>query len=101
MLQKLLIYATVIKFKQIKEIIMANLASVSANIPKELSDILDKVATIEERSKSYYIKKGLEKVLGDRLEDLDDYEDAKQEYDEFMATGKKSVSFAEVFENIK
>ena len=33
--------------------------SVSANIPAELGEMLDKVSRAEERSKSYYIKKGL------------------------------------------
>ena len=67
--------------------------SVSANIPVELGEMLDKVSRAEERSKSYYIKKGLEQLLKDRLEDLEDYQDAKQAYDEFMASGEKAVPF--------
>ena len=49
---------------------MANAVSVSAQIPVELSDMLDEVARTEERSKSYYIKKGLESFLGQRLQAL-------------------------------
>ena len=67
--------------------------SVSANIPAELGEMLDKVSRAEERSKSYYIKKGLEQLLKDRLEDLEDYQDAKQAYDEFIASGEKAVPF--------
>ena len=67
--------------------------SVSANIPAELGEMLDKVSRAEERSKSYYIKKGLEQLLKDRLEDLEDYQDAKQAYDKFMASGEKAVPF--------
>ena len=67
--------------------------SVSANIPAELGEILDKVSRAEERSKSYYIKKGLGRLLKDRLEDLEDYQDAKQAYDEFIASGEKAVPF--------
>ena len=67
--------------------------SVSANIPVELGEMLDKVSRAEERSKSYYIKKGLEQLLKDRLEDLEDYQDAKQAYDEFIASGEKAVPF--------
>jgi len=80
---------------------MSTTASISANIPKELSDMLDRVAMAEERSKSYYIKKGLEKILRDRLEDLEDYEDAKQAYDEFVASGEKGVPLDEVFKSVK
>lgn len=72
---------------------MSTAASVSANIPKELGDMLEKIAKAEERSKSYYIKKGLEKILTDRLEALEDYEDAKQAYDERIASGEKAVPF--------
>ena len=79
---------------------MSITTSISANIPKELSDMLNKVAIAEERSKSYYIKKGLEKILRDRLEDLEDYKDAKQAHDEFIASGEKGVSFTEVFKSI-
>ena len=72
---------------------MATTASISANIPKDLSDMLHKVAAAEERSKSYYIKKGLEKVLQERLENLEDYHDARQEYHAFITSGEKGVPF--------
>ena len=49
---------------------MAKVVSVSAQIPAELSNVLDEVARTEERSKSYYIKKGLESFLGQRLQAL-------------------------------
>ncbi|MCL2924729.1 MAG: ribbon-helix-helix domain-containing protein [Trichodesmium sp. MAG_R04] len=70
--------------------------SISANIPKELGDMLTKVAIAEERSKSYYIKKGLEKILQERLQDLEDYQDAKQAHDDFIASGEKGVSFEDI-----
>lgn len=80
---------------------MPNLASISANIPQSLSNLLNKVAKAEERSKSYYIKKGLERILNDRLEDVQDYEEAKQAHDEFIASGEKSIPLEEVFKNVK
>ena len=49
---------------------MANAVSVSAQIPAELSNMLDEIARTEERSKSYYIKKGLEIFLAQRLQTL-------------------------------
>ncbi len=70
--------------------------SVSANIPVELGEMLNKVSRAEERSKSYYIKKGLEQLLRDRLEDLEDYQDAKQAHDEFIASGEKAVPFEDM-----
>ena len=79
----------------------ASSISVSANIPVELGEMLDKVSRAEERSKSYYIKKGLEQLLRDRLEDLEDYEEAKQAHDAFIASGEKGVPFEEVFRNVK
>ena len=42
--------------------------SISASIPKELGDMLDKVSKMEERSKSYYIRKGLEQFLERRMQ---------------------------------
>ena len=79
---------------------MATSISISANIPVELGDILDRVSQAEERSKSYYIKKSLELFLKQRLEDLEDYEDAKQAYEEFVASGEEAVSFDDVFKNV-
>ncbi len=75
--------------------------SVSANIPAELGDLLDKISRAEERSKSYYIKKGLEQLLKAKLEDLEDYAEAKQAHDAFIASGEKPVSFDDVFRNVK
>ena len=80
---------------------MSTTASVSANVSKELNDMLNRVAMAEERSKSYYIIKGLEKILMDKMEDLEDYQEAKQAYDEFVSSGKKGVPLDEVFRNIK
>ncbi len=63
--------------------------------------MLNKVSRAEERSKSYYIRKGLEQLLKDKLEDLEDYEEAKQAHNEFVASGEEGVPFDEVFRNVK
>ena len=76
-------------------------ASISVSIPKTLSDRLERVARAEERSKGYYVAKGLEAILRARLEDLEDYEEARQAYEEFVASGEKGTSFEEVFANVK
>lgn len=80
---------------------MSTSVSISANISGELSNMLNKVSRAEERSKSYYVKKGLEQLLQDRLENLEDYQDAKQAHDEFIASGEKTIPFDEVFRNVK
>ena len=76
-------------------------ASISVSIPKALSDRLERVARAEARSKGYYVEKGLEAILRERLEDLEDYEEARQAYEEFLASGEKGTSFEEVFANVK
>lgn len=63
--------------------------------------MLNTVSRAEERSKSYYIKKGLEQLLKDRLENLDDYQEAKQAHDEFIASGEKGVALEHVFRHVK
>lgn len=70
--------------------------SISAQIPAEIGEILNRVSRAEERSKSYYIRKGLELFLRSRLEDLEDYEEAAKAYEEFVASGEKAVSFSDV-----
>ena len=80
---------------------MSTSISISANIPVELGEMLNKVSRAEERSKSYYIKKGLEQLLRDKLENLEDYQEANQAHNEFMASGEEVVSFEEVFKNVK
>jgi len=80
---------------------MSTSISISANIPVELGEMLNKVSRAEERSKSYYIKKGLEQFLRDKLENLEDYQEANQAHTEFMASGEEAVSFEEVFKNVK
>lgn len=43
--------------------------TISAQIPAELEKLLIKLCESEERSKSYYIKKALEKLINERLKD--------------------------------
>ena len=74
----------------------SEMVNISAQIPAEIAEILGKVSKAEERSKSYYIRKGLELFLMSKLEDLEDYEEAAKAYKEFMASGEKTVSFSEL-----
>ncbi|MXZ13484.1 MAG: hypothetical protein F4Y78_05715 [Candidatus Dadabacteria bacterium] len=70
--------------------------SISAQIPAEIGEMLNRVSRAEERSKSYYIRKGLELFLRSRLEDLEDYKEAAEAYEEFTASGEKTVSFSDI-----
>ena len=74
----------------------SEMVNISAQIPAEIAEILGKVSKAEERSKSYYVRKGLELFLMSKLEDIEDYEEAAKAYKEFVASGEKTVSFSEL-----
>ena len=40
-------------------------------------------------------------LFSDKLKDLQDYQEAKQARDEFIASGEKDVDFDDVFRNVK
>lgn len=67
--------------------------NISAQIPAELAKKLERVANAEERSKSYYIKKSLEKFLQEKLEDMEDYIDAKNALEEHKNSGQKTINY--------
>ena len=67
--------------------------NISAQIPAALAKKLEKVAAFEERSKSYYIKKSLEKYLEEKLEDIE----GKKAQKEIKKSGKKTVSLEKTF----
>ena len=71
--------------------------TVTSQIPPELAALLTRIADAEERSKSYYIKKGLELILRQRLEDLEDYGAAVAAYDAHIVGGGQAVSLDEAF----
>jgi RHH-type rel operon transcriptional repressor/antitoxin RelB len=73
-----------------------NTVTISARIPAELGEMLSRVSRKEERSKSYYIRKSLELFLMSKLEDIEDYEEAKRFYREFVASGEKLIPFSEI-----
>ena len=64
---------------------------VSARISAELGEILDRVSKAEERSKSYYVRKGLELFLMRKLEDMEDYEEGMRACEEFLASGEETI----------
>lgn len=54
-------------FRKMKE---NKVVTISAQIPAELEKELMRLCQNEERSKSYYIKKALEKLLQEKIKDL-------------------------------
>jgi predicted DNA-binding protein len=77
------------------------LVTISAQIPSSLDRDLGIICQQEERSKSYFIKKALEKLLKEKLEDLEDYNEAKKAYEEFKKSGKKAIPYEKVFSKLK
>ena len=76
---------------------MPDTITVTSQIPVELGELLTRVAEAEERSKSYYVKKGLEIILRQRLEDIQDYDDAVAAHAAHLASGEAAVPLDEAF----
>lgn len=67
------------------------MVTISAQISSQLDQDLTRVCEIEERSKSYLIKKALEKFLEKKLEDIEEYNNAKKAHEEFIKSGEKAI----------
>ncbi len=74
--------------------------TISAQIPAHLDQGLAIICAAEDRSKSYFIKKALEELLKEKLEDVQDYQDAKQAYDEFKKSKQKAIPYETVFKKL-
>jgi len=70
--------------------------NVSANIDKDLANKLEKVAEFEGRSKTYYIKEGLAKILDQKWQDMQDVLSAQKT----LKVSGDFVSFDEVFKDV-
>lgn len=75
--------------------------TISAQIPANLDKDLTRICEIEERSKSFYIKKALEKYLAEKLQDIADYHEAKKLYEEFKKSGKKAIPYDKIKKKYK
>jgi predicted DNA-binding protein len=75
--------------------------NISAHISKSLAEKLEKVAQFEERGKSYYIKKSLEQYLEQKLEDMEDYIDAKEAWEDMQKNGRKGIPFEDICTDLK
>ena len=70
--------------------------NLSVEIPIPLAEKLDRVRRFEERAKSFHVRKALEKYLEEKLEDVEDYIDAKRAHEEFLASGEKTASWEDM-----
>lgn len=78
-----------------------NIVTISAQISKELDKNLTMICEIEERSKSYFIKKALESFLAEKLEEIADYNEAKKSYAEFKKSGEKAIPYDKIKKKYK
>ena len=76
-----------------KEIGTTNL---SCTIPIELGKQLSLLAGIEERPKSYYVKKALQEFLNERLEDALLAKMGDEAYKEYIESGEEGISYDEI-----
>lgn len=68
-------------------------ATISCTIPSELNKKLNFVASIEERSKSYYVKKALQEFLNERLEKALLAEIGDSAYQQYLDARKKGIDY--------
>ena len=64
----------------------------AVRLPQSLETRLNSLSEKTHRSKSYYVKKALEKLL----EEEEDYVEALASYEEYLRNGKKGYSLDEM-----
>ena len=75
--------------------------TISAQIPSHLDQGLAMICSMEERSKSYFIKKALEKLLAEKLGDVEDYHEAKKAHDAFKKSKEKAIPYDKIRKKYK
>lgn len=75
--------------------------TLSCTIPNELGKQLNLIAQLEERSKSYYVKKALQSFLSDRLEDALLANLGQEAYNEYLSSGKEGIPYDEIRKELK
>jgi len=78
-----------------------NIVTISAQIPSSLAKELGEICELEDRSKSYYVKKALEKYLAEKRQDIEDYHEAKKLYEEFKKSGEKAIPYSQIKKKYK
>ena len=70
--------------------------TLSCTIPAELGKQLNLISQLEERSKSYYVKKALESFLSERLEDALLASIGEEAYKEHLLSGEVGIPYGEI-----
>lgn len=70
--------------------------TLSCTIPLALGKQLNLIADIEERSKSYYVKKALQEFLGERLENALLAQMGDKAYKEYLESGEEGISYDKI-----
>lgn len=65
---------------------------IAVRLNKETEDRLNKLCLKTKRTKSYYVKKALEKIL----EEEEDFADALLSYEQYLRSGEKALSLEEM-----
>jgi len=75
--------------------------TLSCTIPSELGRQLNLIAQIEERSKSYYVKKALQSFLDQRLEDALLASIGEDSYKEYLQSGEEGIPYDKIRTELK
>jgi predicted DNA-binding protein len=70
--------------------------NLSCTIPIELGKQLNLLADLEERPKSYYVKKALQEFLSERLEDALLAKMGDEAYKEYIESGEEGIPYNEI-----
>ena len=76
-------------------------STLSCTIPLELGNQLNLLAELEERPKSYYVKKALQEFLSERLENALLAKVGDEAYKEYLESGEEGVSYDEIRKKLK
>ena len=79
----------------------AKTSTLSCTIPFELGKQLNLLAELEERSKSYYVKKALQEFLSERLENTLLAKIGDEAYKEYLESGEESIPYDEIRKKLK
>ena len=78
-----------------------NSVTLSVNIPRQLAEKLNQACHNDEREKSNYVRNALIQYLEDRLEDAEDYTEALEAHEAFLASGEEAIPWEEVVKTSK
>jgi predicted DNA-binding protein len=76
-------------------------STLSCTIPLELGNQLNLLAELEERPKSYYVKKALQEFLSEKLENALLAKIGDEAYKEYLDSEKESASYEEIRKKLK